>query len=172
MPQIFFLHCFDDDICGFYVDGQYIEFNENTLLNNDKILETPQMLWMRVAMGVFLARQGAEDDVIALYNILRERKFCLATPTLYYAGTVKPQMMSSYVYALEDDMKNIMTRGISDNAFIAKWGGGIAGSWSHVRSRNSRIAGTRGKAPGVIPFLQLHQHQFPLSLHHPAWKTL
>lgn len=131
--------------------------------SNDKILETPQMLWMRVAMGVFLARQRAENDVIALYNILRERKFCLATPTLYYAGTVKPQMMSSYVYALEDDMKNIMMRGISDNAFIAKWGGGIAGSWSHVRSRNSRIAGTRGKAPGVIPFLQLHQHQLAIA---------
>ena len=59
---------------------------------------------------------------------MRDRKFCLATPTLYYAETGKSQMMSSYIYEVEDDMNSIMIRGISDNAFIAKWGGGIAGS--------------------------------------------
>ena len=130
---------------------------------NNKVLETPQMLWMRVAMGVFLAKDDAEDDVLELYEVMRDRKFCLATPTLYYAGTVKPQMMSSYIYEVEDDMNSIMTRGISDNAFIAKWGGGIAGSWSNVRCRGSRISGTRGEAPGVIPFLQLHQHQLAIA---------
>ena len=130
---------------------------------DNRILETPQMLWMRVAMGAFLAKNHGEDDVIALYELMRDRKFCLATPALYYAGTPKAQMMSSYVFHVEDDMQSIMTRGISDNAFIAKWGGGIAGSWSNVRSKGSRIAGTRGEAPGVIPFLQLHQHQLAIA---------
>jgi ribonucleoside-diphosphate reductase alpha chain len=129
----------------------------------NEILETPQMLWMRVAMGVFLARSGAEEDVIALYGLMRDRKFCLATPTLYYAGTAKAQMMSSYICHVQDDMQSIMTRGISDNAFIAKWGGGIAGSWTNVRGKGSRIAGTRGEAPGIIPFLQLHQHQLAIA---------
>jgi ribonucleoside-diphosphate reductase alpha chain len=130
---------------------------------DSQILETPQMLWMRVAMGVFLARENAEEDVIALYELMRDRKFCLATPTLYYAGTPKAQMMSSYVFHVEDDMQSIITRGISDNAFIAKWGGGIAGSWTNVRGKGSRISGTRGEAPGVIPFLQLHQHQLAIA---------
>ncbi|MDR1433519.1 MAG: ribonucleoside-diphosphate reductase subunit alpha [Puniceicoccales bacterium] len=129
----------------------------------NQILETPQMLWMRVAMGAFLAKDSAEDDVIAFYELMRDRKFCLATPALYYAGTPKAQMMSSYIFNVEDDMQSIMMRGISDNAFIAKWGGGIAGSWSNVRSKGSRIAGTRGEAPGVIPFLQLHQHQLAIA---------
>ncbi|MDR3144185.1 MAG: ribonucleoside-diphosphate reductase subunit alpha [Puniceicoccales bacterium] len=128
----------------------------------NQVLETPQMLWMRVAMGVFLA-DGDADDVLSLYRLMRDGKFCLSTPTLYYAGTQKAQMMSSYVYYVSDDMRSIMTRGISDNAFIAKWGGGIAGSWSNVRGRGSRISGTRGEAPGVIPFLQLHQHQLALA---------
>ncbi|MDR2737915.1 MAG: ribonucleoside-diphosphate reductase subunit alpha [Puniceicoccales bacterium] len=129
----------------------------------NQVLETPQMLWMRVAMGIFLAKDGSENDVIALYELMRDRKFCLATPALYYAGTPKAQMMSSYVYHLEDDMQSIMTRGISDNAFIAKWGGGLAGSWSNVRGRGSKIAGTRGETPGVIPFLRLHQHQLAIA---------
>ena len=63
---------------------------------------------------------------------MRDRKFCLATPTLYYAGMGIPQMMSSYIYEVEDDMNSIMTRGISDNAFIAKWGSGITGSCAVV----------------------------------------
>ncbi|MDR1595839.1 MAG: ribonucleoside-diphosphate reductase subunit alpha [Puniceicoccales bacterium] len=130
---------------------------------HNQILETPQMLWMRVAMGVFLAKKDAEEDVIALYGLMRDRKFCLATPTLYYAGTPKAQMMSSYIFHVNDDMRSIMTRGISDNAFIAKWGGGIAGSWSNVRGKGSRISGTRGETPGVIPFLQLHQHQLAIA---------
>jgi ribonucleoside-diphosphate reductase alpha chain len=129
----------------------------------NQTLETPQMLWMRVAMGVFLAKDGGENDVIALYELMRDRKFCLATPALYYAGTPKAQMMSSYVYYLEDDMQSIMTRGISDNAFIAKWGGGLAGSWSNVRGKGARISGTRGETPGVIPFLRLHQHQLAIA---------
>ncbi|MDR1890699.1 MAG: ribonucleoside-diphosphate reductase subunit alpha [Puniceicoccales bacterium] len=130
---------------------------------DNRILETPQMLWMRVAMGVFLAREHSESDVIECYKLMRDRKFCLATPTLYYAGTPKAQMMSSYVFYVEDNMQSIMTRGISDNSFIAKWGGGIAGSWTNVREKGARISGTRGRAPGVIPFLQLHQHQLAIA---------
>jgi ribonucleoside-diphosphate reductase alpha chain len=143
------------------LQGLYDNYFMRGLQN--QVLETPQMLWMRVAMGVFLDRGGSGDDVIDLYELMRDGKFCLSTPTLYYAGTPKAQMMSSYVYHVNDDMRSIMTRGISDNAFIAKWGGGIAGSWTNVRGRGSRISGTRGEAPGVIPFLQLHQHQLALA---------
>jgi ribonucleoside-diphosphate reductase alpha chain len=138
---------------------------ENYLLRDSEhaILETPQMLWMRVAMGVFLGRRHAESDAIALYELLKERRFCLSTPTLYYAGTPKAQMMASYVYHISDDLESIMARGIADNAFISKWGGGIGGSWTNVRGRGMRIKGTRGDSPGIIPFLQLHQHQLAVA---------
>lgn len=152
---------FDEDFDAIALES----LEENYFLRDDQnhVLETPQMLWMRVAMGVFLEQEHSEDQVIRLYRVMSARRFCLATPTLYYAGTPKAQMMSSYVYYLEDDMQSIMTRGISDNAFIAKWGGGIAGSWSNVRCKDSRIAGTRGRAPGIIPFLELHQHQLAIA---------
>lgn len=138
---------------------------ENYLLRDDeqRILETPQMLWMRVAMGIFLLNEKPEDDIIALYNLLKERRFCLSTPTLYYAGTPKAQMCASYVYHLEDDLKSIISRGIADNAFISKWGGGVGGSWTNIRGRGTRIKGTRGDSPGIIPFLQLHQHQLAVA---------
>lgn len=139
---------------------------ENYLMRNDEqeILETPQMLWMRVAMGVFLSKEScSEDDVIALYNLLKNRQFCLSTPTLYYAGTPKAQMCASYVYHVNDNLESIMSRGIADNAFISKWGGGVGGSWSNIRGRGTRIKGTRGDSPGIIPFLQLHQHQLAVA---------
>lgn len=138
---------------------------ENYLLRDgeQKILETPQMLWMRVSMGVFLTKDRSEDDVIALYNLLKDRRFCLSTPTLYYAGTPKAQMCASYVYHIEDDLESIMGRGIADNAFISKWGGGVGGSWTNVRGHGMRIKGTRGDSPGIIPFLQLHQHQLAVA---------
>ncbi|MDR2720943.1 MAG: ribonucleoside-diphosphate reductase subunit alpha, partial [Puniceicoccales bacterium] len=138
---------------------------ENYLLRDSvhTILETPQMLWMRVAMGVFLGGDHAERDAIALYELFKERKFCLSTPTLYYAGTPKAQMMASYVYHIRDDLESIMARGIADNAFISKWGGGVGGSWTNVRGRGMKIKGTRGDSPGIIPFLQLHQHQLAVA---------
>lgn len=138
---------------------------ENYLLRDDEqnILETPQMLWMRVAMGVFLLNGHTEQDVIELYNLLKDRRFCLSTPTLYYSGTPKAQMCASYVYHLADDLKSIIGRGIADNAFISKWGGGVGGSWTNIRGRGMRIKGTRGDSPGIIPFLQLHQHQLAVA---------
>jgi ribonucleoside-diphosphate reductase alpha chain len=131
--------------------------------DTDRIIETPQMLWMRVSMGVFLGREHAESDAINLYNQFKDKKFCLSTPTLYYAGTPKAQMMSSYVYHLSDDLGSIMARGIADSAFVAKWGGGVGGSWTNVRGRGTTIGGTRGHSQGVIPFLQLHQHQLAVA---------
>ena len=127
------------------------------------IIETPQMFWMRVAMGVFLNECDAEQHVIDLYNMLKSKRFCFATQTLCYAGTPKPQMMSSYVYDLEDNLESIMDRGISDNAFIAKWGGGIGGSWTNIRGKGCKIKGTRGITPGLIPFLELHQNQLAVA---------
>jgi len=123
-------------------------------------LETPQLFWMRVAMGLFLEEPEArEDRVIELYKLYRERRFCSSTPTLFNAGTLRSQLSSCYLYKVDDSIESIMQRGIAENAFLSKWAGGLGGSWTSVRGTGSYIQGTNGESQGVIPFLKLHNDQ-------------
>ena len=123
-------------------------------------LETPQLFWMRVAMGLFLDEPEArEDRVIELYGLYRERRFCSSTPTLFNAGTLRSQLSSCYLYKVDDSIESIMQRGIAENAFLSKWAGGLGGSWTSVRGTGGYIQGTNGESQGVIPFLKLHNDQ-------------
>ncbi|MDR2377506.1 MAG: ribonucleoside-diphosphate reductase subunit alpha [Puniceicoccales bacterium] len=127
--------------------------------------ELPQFLWMRVAMGIFLSEKSSprEDPVIELYQLLKDRRCCVSPPVLSYAGTPKAQLLSAYVYQLRDDLESIMAQGIADNALAVKWGASLSGSWTAVRGAGSPIRGTRRRSAGVIPFLELHQHQLALA---------
>ncbi|MDR0728054.1 MAG: ribonucleoside-diphosphate reductase subunit alpha [Puniceicoccales bacterium] len=141
---------------------------ENFLLRDwesGEVDELPQFLWMRVAMGIFLHEDTSprEDPVIELYQLLKDRRFCVAPPVLSYAGTPKAQLLSAYVYQLRDDLESIMAQGIADNALAIKWGASLSGSWTAVRGAGSPIRGTRRRSAGVIPFLELHQHQLALA---------
>ncbi len=124
-------------------------------------IETPQLFWMRVAMGLF--RQGAEGDregrVVALYNLYKSRRFCSSTPTLFNSGTPHSQLSSCYLYKVDDSIESIMYRGIAENAFLSKWAGGLGGSWTAVRGTGSHIRGTNGESQGVVPFLKMHNDQ-------------
>ncbi len=123
-------------------------------------LETPQLFWMRVAMGLFVNHQDApEDRVIALYRLYKSRRFCSSTPTLFNSGTLHSQLSSCYLYKVDDSIESIMTRGIAENAYLSKWAGGLGGSWTAVRGTGSYIQGTNGESQGVIPFLKLHNDQ-------------
>lgn len=123
-------------------------------------IETPQLFWMRVAMGLFVAEEeNAEDKIIDLYNLYRSRRFCSSTPTLFNSGTLHSQLSSCYLYKVEDSIESIMQRGISENAYLSKWAGGLGGSWTSVRGTGSYIKGTNGESQGVIPFLKLHNDQ-------------
>jgi len=124
-------------------------------------LETPQLFWMRVAMGLFLGEPRATqaDEIIALYRLYKSRRFCSSTPTLFNSGTLHSQLSSCYLYKVDDSIESIMTRGIAENAFLSKWAGGLGGSWTAVRGTGSHIAGTNGESQGVIPFLKLHNDQ-------------
>ncbi len=124
-------------------------------------IETPQFFWMRVAMGLFLGEQpeGREAKVTALYDLYKSRRFCSSTPTLFNSGTLHSQLSSCYLYYVDDTIESIMLRGIADNAFLAKWAGGLGGSWTAVRGTGAHIAGTNGESQGVIPFLKLHNDQ-------------
>ncbi|MEC8243707.1 MAG: ribonucleoside-diphosphate reductase subunit alpha [Verrucomicrobiota bacterium] len=122
-------------------------------------LETPQIFWMRVAMGVFAHEENPEDQIISLYNLYKSRRFCSSTPTLFNSGTPHSQLSSCYLYKVDDTIESIMYRGIAENAFLSKWAGGLGGSWTSVRGTGSHIAGTNGESQGVIPFLKMHNDQ-------------
>ena len=126
-----------------------------------KRLETPQFFWLRVAMGLFLdeKKKGREDWAIRLYELYKSRRFCSSTPTLFNAGTLHSQLSSCYLYYVDDSIESIMLRGIAGNAFLAKWAGGLGGSWTAVRGTGAYISGTNGESQGVIPFLKLHNDQ-------------
>lgn len=123
-------------------------------------LETPQLFWMRVSMGLFRAEEGDREHwVIQLYNLYKSRRFCSSTPTLFNSGTPHSQLSSCYLYQVGDSIDSIMHRGIAENAFLSKWAGGLGGSWTSVRGTGSYIKGTNGESQGVIPFLKLHNDQ-------------
>lgn len=125
-----------------------------------KRLETPQLFWMRVAMGLFVQEPDhAEDKIIQLYRLYKGRRFCSSTPTLFNSGTLHSQLSSCYLYKVDDSIESIMIRGIAENAFLSKWAGGLGGSWTAVRGTGSYIKGTNGESQGVIPFLKLHNDQ-------------
>ena len=123
-------------------------------------METPQIFWMRVAMGLFTGESAErEAHVIGLYSLYKARRFCSSTPTLFNSGTLHSQLSSCYLYKVDDNIESIMLRGIAENAFLSKWAGGLGGSWTAVRGTGSYIKGTNGESQGVIPFLKLHNDQ-------------
>ena len=123
-------------------------------------IETPQLFWMRVAMGLFRdEKEDAIGKVIALYRLYKARRFCSSTPTLFNSGTNHSQLSSCYLYKVDDSIESIMQRGIAENAYLSKWAGGLGGSWTAVRGTGSHIHGTNGESQGVIPFLKLHNDQ-------------
>ncbi|MCU0316111.1 MAG: ribonucleoside-diphosphate reductase subunit alpha [Fimbriimonadaceae bacterium] len=122
-------------------------------------LETPQIFWMRVAMGLFKQEDDRETRVLELYNLYKSRRFCSSTPTLFNSGTLRSQLSSCYLYKVDDSIESIMLRGIAENAFLSKWAGGLGGSWTSVRGTGGFIQGTNGESQGVIPFLKMHNDQ-------------
>jgi ribonucleoside-diphosphate reductase alpha chain len=124
-------------------------------------LETPQLFFMRVAMGLFMGDKTPErtGHIIALYQLYKSRRFCSSTPTLFNSGTRHSQLSSCYLYKVDDSIESIMMRGIAENAFLSKWAGGLGGSWTAVRGTGGYIKGTNGESQGVIPFLKLHNDQ-------------
>ncbi len=118
-------------------------------------IEAPQFFWMRVAMGLAI-NEGANkvQRAIEFYNILSSHRFISATPTLFNAGTLHPQLSSCYLSTAQDALENIF-KVIADNARLSKWAGGLGNDWTNVRATNSHIKGTNGQSQGVIPFLKV-----------------
>ncbi len=121
-----------------------------------RLLETPQMFWMRVAMGTALNEdvKVREDWVNKFYQIMSEFYYTPSTPTLFHAGTPKPQLSSCYLNMVPDSLDSIF-KSYGDNAQLSKWSGGIGTAWSHLRGTGAFIKGTGVESQGVIPFLKI-----------------
>jgi ribonucleoside-diphosphate reductase alpha chain len=117
-------------------------------------LELPQMLWMRVAMGLALLEDDREARAIEFYDLISSFHFCPSTPTLFNAGTRYPQLSSCYLTTVSDDLGEIF-KTFRDNALLSKWSGGIGNDWTPVRALGSHIKGTNGQSQGIVPFLKV-----------------
>jgi ribonucleoside-diphosphate reductase alpha chain len=123
--------------------------------HEDVRLETPQIFWMRVAMGLALLEGEQKNErAIEFYNVLSRFLFTSSTPTLFNSGTLHSQMSSCYLTTTMDDLQHIF-KIISDDAQLSKWAGGLGNDWTNVRATGSRIKGTNGRSQGVIPFLKV-----------------
>lgn len=117
--------------------------------------ELPQVFFMRVAMGLALAEKHNRDErAIEFYRLLSSFDFMSSTPTLFNAGTVRPQLSSCFLTTVPDDLDGIYSA-IKDNALLSKYAGGLGNDWTPVRSMGAYIQGTNGQSQGVIPFLKV-----------------
>jgi ribonucleoside-diphosphate reductase alpha chain/ribonucleoside-diphosphate reductase subunit M1 len=114
--------------------------------------ETPQYLFMRVAVGI----HGNDiDRVVETYNLMSQKYFTHATPTLFNAGTNRPQMSSCFLVAMKDDSIEGIYETLKECAHISKWSGGIGIHCSNIRANGTRIKGTNGVADGIVPMLRV-----------------
>jgi ribonucleotide reductase alpha subunit len=118
----------------------------------DKILERPQHMWMRVAIGLHGNNMEAVKET---YDLMSQKYFTHATPTLFNAGTPRPQLSSCFLIAMESDSLDGIYNTLKDCANISKWAGGIGLHIHNIRGSNSLIRGTNGKSTGIVPMLKV-----------------
>lgn len=131
-----------------------------------KRIETPQYMFMRVACGIHIplqndlllgekANENVLEAIVQTYNLMSQKYFIHATPTLFNAGTPRPQLSSCYLIAMEDDSIDGIFSTLKDCAAISKWAGGIGLHVHNVRSTGSHIRGTNGHSNGLVPMLRV-----------------
>ncbi|MCB1854950.1 MAG: ribonucleoside-diphosphate reductase subunit alpha [Halieaceae bacterium] len=117
-------------------------------------IELPQTFFMRVAMGLAVEEDDPNARAIEFYRLLSSFDYMSSTPTLFNAGTLRPQLSSCYLTTVPDDLHGIYGA-IQDNAMLSKFAGGLGNDWTPVRALGSYIKGTNGKSQGVVPFLKV-----------------
>ena len=122
--------------------------------SNDVRIELPQIFFMRVAMGLAVEEDDPNARAIEFYRLLSSFDYMSSTPTLFNAGTLRPQLSSCYLTTVPDDLRGIYGA-IQDNAMLSKFAGGLGNDWTPVRALGAYIKGTNGKSQGVVPFLKV-----------------
>lgn len=118
-----------------------------------KVVERPQHMLMRVAVGIHF---DDIDAVVETYRLLSERWYTHATPTLFNAGTPKPQMSSCFLLTMKEDSIDGIYDTLKQCAKISQSAGGIGLSIHDIRATNSYISGTNGTSNGIIPMLRVY----------------
>jgi len=119
---------------------------------NGKIVERPQHMWLRVSIGI---HGDNLERVEETYHLMSKKYFTHATPTLFNAGTPKPQLSSCYLLSMENDSIEGIYNTLKDCAMISKWAGGIGLHIHNVRASGSDIRGTNGTSNGIVPMLRV-----------------
>jgi ribonucleoside-diphosphate reductase alpha chain len=122
--------------------------------SDDTRIELPQIFFMRVAMGLAVEETDKNARAIEFYELLSSFDYMSSTPTLFNAGTLRPQLSSCYLTTVPDDLHGIYGA-IQDNAMLSKFAGGLGNDWTPVRALGAYIKGTNGKSQGVVPFLKV-----------------
>jgi len=117
------------------------------------VVERPQYLWLRVAVAI---HGDNMEKVRTTYDLMSQKYFTHATPTLFNAGTPNQQLSSCYLLALEDDSITGIYNTLSDCAQISKYSGGIGLHIHNIRASGSHIRGTNGKTDGLVPMLKVY----------------
>ena len=119
---------------------------------NGTTVERPQYMWMRVSVGIHGAQM---DKVRATYDLMSQKYFTHATPTLFNAGTPQPQLSSCYLIAMESDSIDGIFNTLKECANISKHAGGIGVHVHDIRASGSHIRGTNGTSNGLVPMLRV-----------------
>jgi ribonucleoside-diphosphate reductase alpha chain len=124
---------------------------------DNKIVERPQHMWMRVAIGIHgdPSNPNSLSLVKETYDLMSLKYFTHATPTLFNAGTPRQQLSSCYLIAMEDDSLGGIYNTLNDCAQISKYAGGIGLHIHNVRAKGSHILGTNGSSNGLVPMLRV-----------------
>lgn len=120
---------------------------------NGKIVERPQHMLMRVAVGIHL---NDLEAVIETYDLMSKKFFTHATPTLFNSGTPKPQMSSCFLLTMKDDSIDGIYDTLKQTAKISQSAGGIGLAIHNVRATGSYISGTNGTSNGIVPMLRVY----------------
>ena len=151
-------HPFIDDLCDYSRDFLIDYFGFKTLDRaylmkiDGKTLERPQHMWMRVSVGI----HGFNlTKVKETYDLMSQKYFTHATPTLFNAGTPKPQLSSCFLNAMESDSIDGIYNTLKECALISKHAGGIGLHIHNVRATGSHIRGTNGTSNGIAPMLRV-----------------
>ena len=119
---------------------------------NKQIVERPQHMWMRVALAIHGENM---EKVKTTYDLMSQKYFTHATPTLFNAGTQRQQLSSCYLIAMESDSIKGIYNTLADCASISKWAGGIGMHIHNIRASGSHIRGTNGTSNGIVPMLRV-----------------
>jgi len=147
-----------DELCDYSRDFLIDYFGFKTLERSylmkidGKTVERPQHMWLRVAIGI---HGFSMDRVKETYELMSQKYFTHATPTLFNAGTLRPQLSSCFLLAMESDSVEGIFNTLKECALISKMAGGIGLHIHNVRANESHIRGTNGTSNGIVPMLRV-----------------